>query len=191
MGTGIPDPALDFQLLYQVQKPWHRSSGLDAHQRGSRESGIKFPHLVAFVHQLQIHYISGRRIQNCQRLLASVQITAYNSHSASFGPSGCSGEHHTVRVNEIFRTIGSHNLLATPSLRAFDNPEMADLRQDQKAVKSALDAWFHEVLRESQRSTTFWNVSERRHAGQEPNKSEGRRAGRGKLVIKLKGTDSA
>ena len=32
-----------------------------------------------------------------------------------------------ARVNEIFRTIGSHNLLATPSLRAFDNPEMADL----------------------------------------------------------------
>lgn len=32
-----------------------------------------------------------------------------------------------ARVNEIFRTIGSHHLLATPSLRAFDNPEMAEL----------------------------------------------------------------
>jgi aromatic ring hydroxylase len=32
-----------------------------------------------------------------------------------------------ARVNEIFTTIGSHNLLATPSLRAFDNPAMAEL----------------------------------------------------------------
>jgi len=32
-----------------------------------------------------------------------------------------------ARVNEIVRTIGSHNLIATPSLRAFDNPEMAQL----------------------------------------------------------------
>lgn len=31
------------------------------------------------------------------------------------------------RVNQIFKAIGSHNLLATPSLAAFDNPEMADL----------------------------------------------------------------
>jgi len=30
-------------------------------------------------------------------------------------------------VNEIFKAIGSHNLLATPSLRAFDNPAMAEL----------------------------------------------------------------
>jgi aromatic ring hydroxylase len=32
-----------------------------------------------------------------------------------------------ARVNEIFKAIGSHNLLATPSLRAFDNPAMAEL----------------------------------------------------------------
>lgn len=32
-----------------------------------------------------------------------------------------------ARVNEIFKTIGSHNLLATPSLRAFDNPAMEKL----------------------------------------------------------------
>jgi aromatic ring hydroxylase len=32
-----------------------------------------------------------------------------------------------ARVNEIFRAIGSHNLLATPSLRAFDNPVIAEL----------------------------------------------------------------
>jgi 4-hydroxyphenylacetate 3-monooxygenase/anthranilate 3-monooxygenase (FAD)/4-hydroxyphenylacetate 3-monooxygenase len=32
-----------------------------------------------------------------------------------------------ARVNEIFKTIGSHNLLATPTLGAFDNPAMAQL----------------------------------------------------------------
>ncbi len=32
-----------------------------------------------------------------------------------------------ARVNEILTSIGSHNLLATPSLRAFDNPAMAEL----------------------------------------------------------------
>jgi aromatic ring hydroxylase len=32
-----------------------------------------------------------------------------------------------ARVNEIFKTIGSHHLLATPSLHAFDNPAMAKL----------------------------------------------------------------
>ncbi len=31
------------------------------------------------------------------------------------------------RVNQIFRDIGSHNLLATPALAAFENPEMAEL----------------------------------------------------------------
>ncbi|MDX9873264.1 MAG: 4-hydroxyphenylacetate 3-hydroxylase N-terminal domain-containing protein [Spongiibacteraceae bacterium] len=32
-----------------------------------------------------------------------------------------------VRVNDIIKTLGSHNLLATPSLSAFENPEMADM----------------------------------------------------------------
>lgn len=32
-----------------------------------------------------------------------------------------------IRVNEIIKTIGSHNLLATPSLAAFDNPELAPM----------------------------------------------------------------
>jgi len=32
-----------------------------------------------------------------------------------------------ARTNEIFKAIGSHNLLATPSLQAFDNPAMAEL----------------------------------------------------------------
>ena len=32
-----------------------------------------------------------------------------------------------VRVNEIIKTLGSHNLLATPALEAFDNPEIGHL----------------------------------------------------------------
>lgn len=32
-----------------------------------------------------------------------------------------------IRVNDIIKIIGSHNLLATPSMDAFDNPEMGDL----------------------------------------------------------------
>lgn len=32
-----------------------------------------------------------------------------------------------VRVNQIIRAIGSHNLLATPSLALFENPEIGDL----------------------------------------------------------------
>lgn len=31
------------------------------------------------------------------------------------------------RTNQIFKAIGSHNLLATPSLAAFDNPDMKEL----------------------------------------------------------------
>jgi 4-hydroxyphenylacetate 3-monooxygenase/anthranilate 3-monooxygenase (FAD)/4-hydroxyphenylacetate 3-monooxygenase len=30
-----------------------------------------------------------------------------------------------VRVNDIIKNLGSHNLLATPSLDAFDNPELS------------------------------------------------------------------
>jgi hypothetical protein len=88
----MADPALDSQLLHQVQKPRHRSAGFDAYQRGPRQTGIELPHLVAFVHQGHSPHFSGGRVQHRHRLLASVQIASYNSHSASFGPSA-------VRVN--------------------------------------------------------------------------------------------
>ena len=41
----------------------------------------KLPHVVAFVLQNHIHYLSRCGVQHRQRLLASVQITSYNSHS--------------------------------------------------------------------------------------------------------------
>ena len=31
------------------------------------------------------------------------------------------------RINDIIKTIGGHNLLSTPSLEAFDNPEISGL----------------------------------------------------------------
>src|ERR1700756_755411 len=57
-----------------------------------RKLGIKLPHFLAFVLQRTIHHFSGLGVEHRQRLLASVQITSYNLHSASFDPSA-------VRVN--------------------------------------------------------------------------------------------
>jgi hypothetical protein len=83
---GMADLAFDSQLLHQVQKPMHRSGGFDTYKHRARKLGIKLPY-VAIVHQRQIHHFSRFGVQHRQRLLASVQITSYNSHSASFVPS--------------------------------------------------------------------------------------------------------
>ena len=69
-----------------------RGATLQIFQHGPQETGIKSPHLVAFVPRGYIRHLSGRRFQHCQRLVASVQIASYNSHSACLGPSA-------VRVN--------------------------------------------------------------------------------------------
>jgi hypothetical protein len=71
--------AFDSQFFHEVQKPLHRSRGLDAHTHRAWQFGIKLPHIVAFVLQNRIHYLSRRGLQHRQRLLASVQITSYNS----------------------------------------------------------------------------------------------------------------
>src|SRR6516162_2606218 len=89
---GVPDLAFDSQFFEQVQKPIHGSNGFDAHQHRVRKLSIKLPHLVAFVHQSSSHNFSSLGVEHRQRLLASMQITSYNSHSASFDPSA-------VRVN--------------------------------------------------------------------------------------------
>jgi hypothetical protein len=86
---GMANPAFNPQFVHQFQKPMHRSGSFDAHQHRARKLGIKLPHCVAFVHQSQVHHFSRGRVQHRQRLLASVQITSYNSHSASFGPERC------------------------------------------------------------------------------------------------------
>src|SRR5215468_11296166 len=91
-GGRMTDSAFNSQFVHQVQKPIHRSGGFDAYQHRAWKPGIKLPHVAAFVHQLSTYYLAGCGVQHRQRLLASVQITSYNSHSASFGPSA-------VRVN--------------------------------------------------------------------------------------------
>jgi hypothetical protein len=44
------------------------------------ELGIKLPHVVAFVLQSHAHYFPRFGVQHGHDLLASVQITSYNSH---------------------------------------------------------------------------------------------------------------
>jgi hypothetical protein len=60
---------------------------LNAHKHGPWKLGVKLPHLVAFVRQRSILDFSGHGVEHRHCLLASVQITSYNSHSASFVPS--------------------------------------------------------------------------------------------------------
>jgi hypothetical protein len=93
---GVPDLAVDPHFFQQIQKPLHGSNRFDAHQHRTRKLGIKLPHFVALVQQRSIHHFSGYCVEHRQRLLASVQITSYNSHSASFVPSAVLGEHRTV-----------------------------------------------------------------------------------------------
>src|SRR5271170_3547670 len=72
--------AFDSEFLQEVHKPLHRSSGFDSHTHRSWKLVIKLSHQVAFVLQSRLHYLAGGGVQHRQRLLASVQITSYNSH---------------------------------------------------------------------------------------------------------------
>src|SRR5262249_43240113 len=80
-------PGIRSPTLPTDPKPLHRSDSFDAHQHRARKLGIKLPHGAAFVQQRAIHHFTAYCVQHRQRLLASVQITSYNSHSASFVPS--------------------------------------------------------------------------------------------------------
>src|SRR2546422_10703613 len=85
-GLGCPnfcrmaDQAFDSQLFHEVHKPLHRSRGFDTHSHRAWKRGIKLSHVVAFALESHFHYLSRFRVQHRQRLLASVQITSYNSH---------------------------------------------------------------------------------------------------------------
>ena len=52
----------------------------DCHSRRLWKIGIKLSHHAALVLQSRVHYLAGGGVQHRQRLLASVQITSYNSH---------------------------------------------------------------------------------------------------------------
>jgi hypothetical protein len=76
----MTDSAFDPELFHEVQKPLHRPRGFNTHQHWPRQLGIKLSHVVAFVLQSHMHYLSRPGVQHRQHLLASVQITSYNSH---------------------------------------------------------------------------------------------------------------
>ncbi len=94
--AGCPDLTFDPQLFHQVQKLAHRSSGFNPHPHRAWKLRIKLPHAVAFVQQRYIHYLPRYGVQHRQPLLASVQITSYNSHLGLLRSERCNGEHQTV-----------------------------------------------------------------------------------------------
>jgi hypothetical protein len=53
----------------------------------AQKPNCRLPHFVTFVHQRSRHHFSSHCVEHRQRLLASVQITSYNSYSAYFAPS--------------------------------------------------------------------------------------------------------
>jgi len=66
------DQTLDSQLFHDIQKPLHRSRGFDPHAHRAWQRGIKLPHVVAFVLESHLQYLSRCGVQHRQRLLASV-----------------------------------------------------------------------------------------------------------------------
>src|SRR6202171_3640125 len=72
--------AFDSEFLHEVHKPLHGAGSFDSHSRRPWKVGIKLSHVVAFVSESRLHYFSRCGVQHRQRLLASVQITSYNSH---------------------------------------------------------------------------------------------------------------
>src|SRR6266850_390579 len=69
----------DSEFLHEVHKPLHGAGGFDSHSRRPWKVGIKLSHDAAFVLESRVHYLAGCGVQHRQRLLASVQITSYNS----------------------------------------------------------------------------------------------------------------
>jgi hypothetical protein len=92
----VTDLAIDSQLFHQVQKPGHRPGRFDSYMHRSRQRRIKVPHIAAAVRQGPLRHLSCGGVQHRQRLLASVQITSYNSHLGLLRSEHCWGEHRTV-----------------------------------------------------------------------------------------------
>src|SRR6516164_5225614 len=136
----IPNLAFDSQFFQQVQKPMHGSDGFDPHQHRVRKLSIKLPHLVAFVHQRSIHKFSGLSVEHRQRLLASMQITSYNSHSASFDPSAVRVNIETVYSARREADLVMTSIIGTDTLRVYRKlPEKSGLHSAPCATHSASD----------------------------------------------------
>ena len=54
----------DSEFFYEVQKPLHRSSGLDSHTSGSRKAGTELSHVVASVLQSPLHHLARAGVQH-------------------------------------------------------------------------------------------------------------------------------
>src|SRR4029077_12613932 len=96
----MADQAFDAQLLQEVHKPLHRSRGFDPHTHRAWQLGIKLPHVVAFVLESHLHHLSRCGVQHRQCLLASVQITSYNSHLGLLR-----SEHCRVNTEQFTRAV--------------------------------------------------------------------------------------
>src|ERR1700722_19973624 len=92
----MTDLTVDSQFFHQVHKPLHRPSRFDPYTHRTWKRGIEIPHVVAFVRESPIHYLPCSGVQHRQRLLASMQITSYNSHLGLLRSEHCWGEHRTV-----------------------------------------------------------------------------------------------
>ena len=92
---GTRFPVLPGDLKTTASIPWlryPRAPGLDARN--------KLPHVVAFVLESHLHYLSRCGVQHRQRLLASVQITPYNSHLGLLR-----SEHCRVNTEQLTRAV--------------------------------------------------------------------------------------
>src|ERR1700740_776627 len=96
----MADQTFDSQFFHEIQKPLHQSRGFDTHSHRAWKRGIKLPHIVAFVLESHLHYLSRCGVQHRQRLLASVQITSYNSHLGLLR-----SEHCRVNTEQFTRAV--------------------------------------------------------------------------------------
>ena len=92
--------AFDPQFFHQVHKPLHGSGGFDPHTHGPWKVGIKLPHDIVFMLESRLLYLSRCGIQHRHCLLATVQITSYNS------PLGLlRSEHCRVNTEQFTRAV--------------------------------------------------------------------------------------
>src|ERR1700758_5124506 len=114
----MTDPAFDSQFFQEIYEPLHRSGGFDTHAHRAWKRGIKLPHVVAFVLESHLHYLSRCGVQHRQRLLASVQITSYNSHLGLLR-----SEHCRVNTEQSTRAVARPAPLWHQSIRSLRHCE--------------------------------------------------------------------
>src|SRR5467141_69342 len=117
----MTDQAFDSQFFHEIQEPLHRSRGFDTHSHRAWKGGIKLSHVVAFVLESHCHYLSRCGVQHRQRLLASVQITSYNSHLGLLR-----SEHCRVNTEQFTRAVARPASLSHQSENWLPDPSSAN-----------------------------------------------------------------